>query len=117
MSALYMLAGIMHFLRPSFYMAIMPPYLPAHYELVLLSGMFEFVLGLLLLFPASRRIAAWGIILLLIAVFPANIQMAIDYYQQQKPGLWIALLRLPLQIPLILWAYRSTGRRDVQRVS
>lgn len=98
----------MHFVRPSFYLAIMPPYLPAHYELVLFSGICELVLGLLLLFPVTGRIAAWGIVLLLIAIFPANIQMAVDYYHEHKPGLWITLVRLPLQPLLIYWAWTYT---------
>ena len=66
-------AGVMHFARPDFYLKIMPPYLPAHYELVILSGVCEVVLGILLLVPKVSKLAAWGIIALLIAVFPANI--------------------------------------------
>jgi uncharacterized membrane protein len=68
-------AGVMHFARPDFYLKIMPPYLPAHYELVLLSGVCEVVLGILLLVPKVSKLAAWGIIALLIAVFPANIHI------------------------------------------
>lgn len=90
------------------YEQIMPPSLGWHRELVILSGCIEMLLGVLLLFPVSRRIAAWGIILFLIAVFPANIQMAINYYQQQHSLLWLALLRLPLQGALIWWAYKHT---------
>ncbi len=66
-------AGTMHFVNPDFYLRIMPPYLPIHLELVYLSGFFEAALGLLLLFPRVTRFAAWGIIALLIAIFPANI--------------------------------------------
>ena len=66
-------AGMMHFAKPDFYVKIMPPYLPAHYELVILSGIFEVVLGALLLVPKLSSLAAWGMIALLIAVFPANI--------------------------------------------
>jgi uncharacterized membrane protein len=110
--ALFMLGGgTMHLLRPDFYLKIMPPYLPLHWELVYLSGVFEIALGLLLIVPRSSRFAAWGIIALLIAVFPANINV----YQHQEvlpaPPI-VHLLRLPLQGVLILWAYWHTKRSD-----
>jgi uncharacterized membrane protein len=73
-------AGTMHFARTEFYMEIMPPYLPLHLGLVYLSGFFEIAFGLLLLVPRFSRLAAWGIIALLIAVFPANIYL----YQNQE---------------------------------
>ena len=100
-------AGMMHFAKQDFYVKIMPPYLPAHYELVILSGIFEVVLGALLLVPKLSSLAAWGMIALLIAVFPANI------YLFQNPDILPAppilhLLRLPLQGLLILWAYWHT---------
>jgi len=100
-------AGMMHFIRPDFYLKIMPPYLPFHWELVYLSGFLEIALGLLLVVPRLSRFAAWGIIALLIAVFPANIYA----YQHQEvlpaPPI-MHLLRLPLQGALILWAYWHT---------
>lgn len=105
MSVIYIAAGINHFWHPEFYLVIMPPWLPWHKELVVISGVCEIGLGLLLLFPSTRKLAAWGIILLLIAVFPANIQMAINYYNESNPKLWIAILRLPLQLILIWWAW------------
>ena len=78
--ALFMVgAGTMHFIKPDFYLNIMPPYLPLHLELVYLSGVCEIALGLLLLVPRFSRVAAWGIIALLIAVFPANVYL----YQNQ----------------------------------
>ena len=100
-------AGTMHFIKPDFYLRIMPPYLPLHRELVYLSGFFEIALGLLLLVPRFSRLAAWGIIALLLAVFPANIYL----YQHQDllPAAPIVhLLRLPLQVVFILWAYWHT---------
>ena len=100
-------AGVMHFVNPDFYLKIMPPYLPLHRELVYLSGVCEIVLGALLLIPRFSRLAAWGIIALLIAVFPANIYV----YQNQDvlPASAIFhLLRLPLQGVFILWAYWHT---------
>ena len=111
MAAIYIIAGINHFWNPEIYINIMPPWLPEHNLLVAISGAFEIVLGVLLLFPSTQRQAAWGIILLLIAVFPANIQMMINYWNESNPMLWIAILRLPLQIVLIRWAYAFTKKR------
>ena len=108
MSGLYVAAGIIHFVKPQVYLKIMPPYLPWPLLLIYISGFFEILLGLLLLLPATQIFAAWGIILLLIAVFPANIQMAVNYTQAQHPGLWLAWLRLPLQGLLIWWAWQFT---------
>lgn len=105
MALLYILAGINHFIHPETYMKIMPPWLPSPAFLVALSGVIEIILGILLIPNRTRRFAVWGIIALLIAVFPANIQMAMDYYHSQDPNLWIAILRLPIQILLIWWAY------------
>ena len=108
MSILYIAAGINHFIHHLTYEKIMPHWLPLHNELVFLSGVFEILFAVLLLIPITRIIGAWCIILLLIAVFPANIQMAISYYQQNDPNLWKAVVRLPLQILLIWWAYIYT---------
>ena len=106
--AIFMItAGIMHFANPAFFLKIMPPYLPLHKELVLLSGVFELVLGVLLLIPQTSRMAAWGIVALLIAVFPANLYL----YQHQDilpASPIIHFLRLPLQGLFILWAYWHT---------
>jgi uncharacterized membrane protein len=100
-------AGTMHFLRTDFYVKIMPPYLPLHRELVYLSGVFEIVLGVSLLIPRLSRLAAWGIIALLIAVFPANIY--VFQHQDLLPAPPIMhLLRLPLQGVFLLWAYWHT---------
>ncbi len=107
--AIFMIAaGIMHFVNPAFFLKIMPPYLPLHKELVLVSGIFEVLLGVLLLVPRSSRIAAWGIVALLIAVFPANLYL----YQHQDilPASPVFhFLRLPLQGVFILWAYWHTS--------
>ncbi|MEO6000023.1 MAG: MauE/DoxX family redox-associated membrane protein [Chitinophagaceae bacterium] len=109
MVALYVIAGINHFVNPVPYKEIIPLQLPSPLILVYVSGALEIILGISLIFTGTRRIAAWGIILLLIAVFPANIQMMINYHHQNNPNLWIAILRLPLQILLIYWAYLYTG--------
>jgi uncharacterized membrane protein len=105
---LFMAAGIAHFLRPDFYRAIMPPYLPWHRELVFLSGVLELFLGFLVLIPRTRPLAAWGLIALLIAVFPANVHMALHptaFPTFSPAALWA---RLPVQGLLILWAYWFT---------
>lgn len=104
----FVLAGINHFLNSAFYMRIMPPYLPWHLFLVYLSGLFEIGLGFLLLVPKFTPLAGWGLIALLIAVFPSNIHMAINpqLFPEFSPTLlW---LRLPLQLVLIAWAYWYT---------
>lgn len=111
MAMLYVAAGLNHFIHPLTYMRIMPPYLPAHAALVASSGIAEMGLGVLLLPGATRRAAAWGIIALLIAVFPANIQMAIDWQEAGHPHSWVAWARLPLQAVLVWWAHRYTRGR------
>ena len=103
MSILYIIIGIKHFTDPNFFLKIMPPYIPFHLELVYLSGAFEILFGFLLLVKKYRRLAAIGIALLLIAVFPANI------YLFQHPEILNAeksktLVRLFYQFPLILTA-------------
>jgi uncharacterized membrane protein len=104
-------AGILHFVKPDFYLKIMPPYLPAHYELVILSGFCEVVLGVLLFVPKVSRMAAWGIIALLIAVFPANIYLFQNLDILPAPPIF-HLLRLPFQGLLILWAYGHTKSKS-----
>ena len=103
----YVVAGLNHFINPKMYLAIMPPYVPAHQLMVNLSGIAEVVLGLGLLFPATRSLSAWGLILLLIAIFPANVYMATADRFHDISGL-IRWGRLPLQGVLIWWAYRYT---------
>lgn len=113
---LFIAAGILHFVRLDFYLKIMPPYLPYHLELVYVSGVFESLLGAMLLIKPVTRLAAWGLILLLIAVFPANIYA----YQHQDlvlvPPL-LHFLRLPLQAVLILWAYWYTRPDELPQKS
>ncbi len=108
--AIFMIgAGTMHFVNPNFFLKIVPPYLPLHEELVLVSGVCEVLLGVLLLIPRCSHLAAWGIIALMIAVFPANVYL----YQHQDilpASPIIHLLRLPLQGLFILWAYWHTRK-------
>lgn len=108
LAALFIVAGLGHFLRTDFFVKMMPPFLPLHRTLVIVSGVFEVVLGILLLVPRFSRLAAWGIIALLVAVFPANIH--IYRHQELFPLPPIAhLLRLPMQGVLILWAFAYTS--------
>ena len=102
---IFILAGINHFLNTNFYLKIMPPYLPWHLFLVYLSGVFEIILGALLLIPKFSRLAAWGLIALLVAVFPANIYMAMNTELFPEINPMLIWLRLPLQFLLIAWAY------------
>lgn len=111
--AMFMVGGgMLHFLKPEFYLKIMPPYLPLHLELVYLSGFFEIAFGVLLLVPQFSRLAAWGIFALLIAVFPANIYL----YQHQEllpASPMLHFLRLPLQGVFLLWAYWHTRPNNI----
>ncbi|MBL4850203.1 MAG: DoxX family membrane protein [Planctomycetes bacterium] len=113
-AALYVVAGLNHFRDPSFYLPMMPPYLPAHLELIYLSGVAEVVLGLGLIAPLTRRWAAWGIVALLIAVFPANLHIAI--YNVPLAGAEVGAgalnwVRVPFQVPLLIWAWWFTRQR------
>ena len=108
MSLFYIAAGINHFVNPSFYEMIMPPYLPYHLTLIYISGVCEIIFGILLISVSTRKTAAWLIIILLIAIFPANIQMAVDYKTNNNPDLWIAIVRLPVQFILVWWAWIYT---------
>jgi uncharacterized membrane protein len=109
MAGFYILAGSNHLFRPRTYLSIMPPSLPSPLLLIYLSGIAELALGIALLFPKFRPFAAWGVIALLIAVFPANVrmyQLADTVYSNIRP--WILLWRLPFQLVLIAWAYSFT---------
>jgi uncharacterized membrane protein len=111
MGAFYVFAGINHFRNPDFYLPMMPSYLPAHAELVFLSGVAEVLLGVAVVIPRTRRLAAWGIVALLIAVFPANLNMAIHDIpvggRTEGLGIW-NWVRLPMQAVLIAWAWWYT---------
>lgn len=90
----------------------MPPYLPYHLELVYISGVFEALGGLGLFIPQVRKFAAYGLIALLVAVFPANIQMLINYFHSEGWSLFtgILIIRLPLQALFIYWVYKYTSQ-------
>lgn len=105
---LFIIAGILHFLKPQFFVQIMPDYIPYHLAMVYISGIAEIAGGIGILFEKTQIWAGWGLILLLIAVFPANINMTIESVQKSGYTSLFSLatiLRLPLQFVLIYWVY------------
>lgn len=119
MSLLYVIIGIKHFTNTNFFIAIVPPIINWKKEAVLISGFIEILLGVLLLFNQTRKLAAWGIILLLVAVFPANIYLYISDFARNIIGISKdqALLRLPFQIPLLIIAYWHTREIHSKKLS
>jgi uncharacterized membrane protein len=109
---IFLFAGTMHFVQTDFFLKIMPPYLPWHREIVYISGIIEILLGIGLLIPSLSTRAAWGIIALLIAVFPANIHVFMNQQIIQAPPA-AHILRLVLQGVLIAWAWVYTRRPPV----
>jgi uncharacterized membrane protein len=105
----FVFAGVMHFVIPRQYEAIVPDYLPAHRELVVASGVAEIAGGLGVMHPRTRRLAGWWSVATLIGVFPANVHMALHPARYKVPGGRIALyLRLPVQLFFIRWALAAT---------
>ena len=98
-------AGTAHFVRPAAFVRIVPPYLPAPRTLVYVSGVAELLGALGVLVPRLRGYAGWGLILLLVAVFPANVHMALHPTDFGRIPAWALYLRLPLQVVLIGWIY------------
>ncbi len=122
MGIFYIFAGINHFRDPGFYMPMMPPYLPWHGELVFLSGVAEVLVGIGVLISGPRRLAAWATIALLIAIFPANLHIALHNVPlagaREGAGVW-NWVRLPFQGVLIAWAWWYTwpGATTPRRVT
>lgn len=115
MGALYVVAGTMHFVAPKVYAQIVPPAIPRPLDLVYLSGIAEIVLGIGVTIPRTRRVSAWGLVALLVAVFPANVYMAthdvvIEGVPEwaREPSDAATWARLPLQGVLVLWAWWYT---------
>jgi len=108
-AAFFTFAGIGHFTNAAFFVAIMPPWLPAHVELVYLSGIFEILGGVGVLFARSRTIARYGLLALLVAVYPANLHMAL--HPDAFPDLSVAALylRLPMQFVIAGIVWWATG--------
>jgi len=106
MMSIYILAGLNHFRVPEFYVQMIPPWMPKPYLMVLLSGVFEVLLGALLFSPQTRSMAAWGIIAMLIVFFLIHFYM----YQERnnkfkKVPNAVLIARIPMQFILIYWAY------------
>jgi uncharacterized membrane protein len=102
LGAFFVLAGLNHFLNPDSYLAMMPRYLPYPSELVWISGVAEIFGGLGVLFRTTRVPAGWGLMALLVAVFPANIQAALHGWPGSSMPSWVLWLRLPFQ-PIFIW--------------
>lgn len=110
LAAFWISAGINHFVNPKIYESIMPDYIPAHREMVLWSGVAELIGGLAVIPRATRRpFARWWLLGVLAAVFPANVNMALNperYKQVPQPALWA---RLPLQLAAGWWVWKATA--------
>ena len=104
---MFVVAGANHFRVPTIYLPVMPPYLPWHEWLIAISGFAEIAGGIGVAIPATRRAAGWGLMALLVAIFPANLHMAVN--QIQLPGIHLTTLelwlRLPLQVILMVWVW------------
>jgi uncharacterized membrane protein len=108
LAVVMMIAGLMHFVSPGVYLRIVPLVLPFKKAIVLISGLAEMALGAGLLYEPLRRLAAWGLIALYVAVFPANVSQALRKIPFGKAPLWTTWARLPLQVGFIAWAYALT---------
>src|SRR5918994_4150638 len=116
LAAFFLAAGALHFLRPRMYEAIMPDALPAHRALVYASGLAELAGGAGVLHPRTRRAAGWWLIATLVAVFPANVHMALHPQRYRAIPRWALWARLPPQGALIAWVQRTAaGARGPRR--
>ena len=105
MAAMYIFAGIMHFVKPKMYMRIMPRYLPNHRLLVILSGIAEVLLGIGLCFEATKAIAIYGIVVMLIIFLLVHFYMLSGEKASAGIPKWILILRIPLQFGLMYWSW------------
>ena len=102
----FIIAGFLHFQKPKIYEKIMPPYLPAHSSLVLISGIIEMILGFMLLNTATQTMAGWGMILLLFLFLPVHVYMLQEKKASLKLPKWALILRFPIQFLLMYWAFQ-----------
>ena len=105
MSCFYMNVGVKHFIEPEWFLQIMPPNFPHHYEAVYWSGFFELLFGFLLINPMTRQLAGWGIIFVMITVFPANLYLAVTDGAAMNISKELAWGRLPFQYMFIGLAF------------
>ena len=115
LAAFFSFAGVMHFVRPREYEAIVPPQVPMHREAVVASGVAEIVGGVAVLSPKTRRFARWWLLGLLAAVFPANVYMTLQPEEVAERGVaadripaWLLWARLPLQPLMAAWVWAAT---------
>ena len=113
LAGFFAFAGTMHFVIPRSYRAMMPPSLPLHHEAVVVSGLAEIAGGAAIVPRRTRRFARWWLLALLVAVFPANVHMALNPEQVRGLDLdrvprWALWARLPLQPLCMLWVWRAT---------
>ena len=108
LGALFVLAGIYHFVNPAFYVKLMPPYLPANHSLVLLSGVTEVIAGAMMFLRPTLKLGAWGIVAMLVIFLLVHVHMLL--HAEQYPGvpLWALWLRLMFQFLFIAWAWWYT---------
>lgn len=105
MAVAYVIAGLVHFIKPKIYMRIMPRFLPSHKLLVMLSGAAEVMLGIAVCFPLLRELAVYGIILMLIIFLLVHFYMLSSKKAGAGIPVWALALRIPLQFLLMWWAY------------
>ncbi|WP_417887382.1 hypothetical protein [Zunongwangia sp.] len=105
MGILYFIAGINHFIKPNMYAKIIPPYIPAHFSMVYLSGIAEILLGIGVCFTATKNYAIYGIITMLILFFTVHFYMLSSPEAGAGLPKWLLILRIPLQLLLIWWAW------------
>jgi uncharacterized membrane protein len=112
LAVFFTVAGAYHFISPATYLPLMPYYLRWHLGLIYLSGAAEMLGGIGICFPKWRRLAGWGLIALLVAVFPANVHMLLNHVPVGGKSVpeWVYWMRLPLQGVLVAWVYRACAR-------
>ena len=108
LAAFFINVGVDHFVNPEFYLSIMPPAFPLHLEAVYISGFFEVLGGVGVLIPRLRKIAGWGLVALLVAVYPANIYMAITPEAFPEVSVELLYVRLAFQFLFFYWAFSVT---------
>lgn len=105
MALIYIIAGIMHFVRPKMYKRMLPAYLPGHKQLVIISGIAEIVIGIALCFSITKNLAVYAIIAMLIFFLPAHFHMLFNKKASMGIAKWVLVARIPLQFLLVFWAY------------
>jgi uncharacterized membrane protein len=109
MASIYIIAGIVHLVKPEALMFLMPLWMPAPITMIILSGIVEITLGIGLIPEKTRKLSAWGIITLLVVYFFVNhATMSVDFFYKESEWFLLSLLRLPLQFVLIWWAWTFT---------